>query len=76
MGYNYHMNVVHLTSKSSQDSENRGLRDDPFDHFSRALFIIQNKIKNPKDLKLFSLDGYNYSKKDSSEYSPVFLRKN
>ena len=35
-----------------------------------------DKIKNPKDLKLFSLDGYNYSKKDSSEYSPVFLRKN
>ena len=41
-----------------------------------ARFIIQNKIKNPKDLKLFNLDGYNYSKKDSSEYSPVFLRKN
>tara|TARA_B100000029_G_scaffold503954_1_gene581898 strand:+ start:459 stop:1229 length:771 start_codon:yes stop_codon:yes gene_type:complete len=41
---------------------------------SMARFIIQNKIKNPKDLNKFNLDGYKYSKKDSSEYSPVFLR--
>ena len=41
---------------------------------SMARFIIQNKIKNPADLNKFNLDGYKYSKKDSSEYSPVFLR--
>ena len=41
-----------------------------------ARFIIQNKIKNPSDLNKFNLDGYKYSKKDSSEFSPVFLRKN
>ena len=41
---------------------------------SMARFVIQNKIKNPADLNKFNLDGYNYSKKDSTEYSPVFLR--
>lgn len=41
---------------------------------SMARFIIQNKIKNPADLNKFNLDGYKYSKKDSCEYSPVFLR--
>ena len=41
---------------------------------SMARFVIQNKIKYPADLNKFNLDGYKYSKKDSSEYSPVFLR--
>tara|TARA_Y100001934_G_scaffold98070_1_gene120897 strand:+ start:106 stop:876 length:771 start_codon:yes stop_codon:yes gene_type:complete len=41
---------------------------------SMARFVIQNKIKNPVDLNKFNLDGYKYSAKDSSEYSPVFLR--
>ena len=41
---------------------------------SMARFVIQNKIKKPADLNKFNLDGYKYSKKDSSEYSPVFLR--
>ena len=41
---------------------------------SMARFVIQNKIKNPADLNKFNLDGYKYSAKDSSEYSPVFLR--
>ena len=41
---------------------------------SMARFVIQNKIKNPADLNKFNLDGYKYSKKDSSEYFPVFLR--
>ena len=41
---------------------------------SMARFVIQNKIKNPADLNKFNLDGYKYSKKESSEYSPVFLR--
>ena len=41
---------------------------------SMARFVIQNKIKNPADLNKFNLDGYKYSKKDSYEYLPVFLR--
>ncbi len=41
---------------------------------SMTRFVTQNKIKNPADLSKFNLDGYKYSKKDSSEYSPVFLR--
>jgi hypothetical protein len=41
---------------------------------SMVRFVIQNKIKNPAGLNKFNLDGYKYSKKDSSEYSPVFLR--
>ena len=41
---------------------------------SMARFVIQNKIKNPADLNKFNLDDYKYSAKDSSEYSPVFLR--
>ena len=41
---------------------------------SMARFVIQNKIKNPTDLNKFNLDGCKYSAKDSSEYSPVFLR--
>ena len=39
-------------------------------------FIIQNKIKQSEDLMDFNLDGYRYSKKESKENSPVFLRKN
>lgn len=40
-----------------------------------ARFIIQNKIKKSEDLFGFDLDGYRYSKKESKENSPVFLRK-
>ena len=40
-----------------------------------ARFIIQNKIKKADDLISFDLDGYRYSKKESKENSPVFLRK-
>ena len=39
-------------------------------------FIIQNKIKKSEELINFNLDGYRYSKKESKENSPVFLRKN
>jgi cytoplasmic iron level regulating protein YaaA (DUF328/UPF0246 family) len=39
-------------------------------------FIIQNQIKKPEDLIEFNLDGYRYSKKESKENLPVFLRKN
>lgn len=38
-------------------------------------FIMQNKVKKIEDLNDFNLDGYRYSKKDSEEFSPVFLRK-
>jgi hypothetical protein len=40
-----------------------------------ARFIIQNRIKKSEDLIGFDLDGYRYSKKESKENSPVFLRK-
>ena len=36
---------------------------------------VQNKIKKADELQEFNLDGYRFSKKDSKEYSPVFLRK-
>ena len=39
-------------------------------------FIIQNKIKKSEDLMDFNLDGFRYSKKESKENLPVFLRKN
>ena len=39
-------------------------------------FIIQNKIKKSEELIDFNLDGYRYSKKESKENLPVFLRKN
>lgn len=39
-------------------------------------FIIQNKIKKSEELIDFNLDGYRFSKKESKENSPVFLRKN
>ena len=37
-------------------------------------FIIQNEIKNLKDIQAFNLDGYKFNKKLSSEQSPVFTR--
>ena len=40
-----------------------------------ARFVIQNKIQSPKDLCDFNLEGYSYSKKESSNDAPVFLRK-
>ena len=43
---------------------------------SMTRFIVQNKIKTPRDLEYFDLDGYNYSESDSEENTPVFLRKN
>ena len=43
---------------------------------SMTRFIVQNKIKTPRDLEDFDLDGYNYSESDSEENTPVFLRKN
>ena len=40
-----------------------------------ARFIIQNRIKKTDELVNFDLDGYKYSKADSTAESPVFLRK-
>ena len=40
-----------------------------------ARFVIQNKIQSPKDLCDFNLEGYSYSKDESSDDAPVFLRK-
>ena len=38
-------------------------------------YLAENKIDRPEDLQDFNLGGYKYSKKDSSEFEPVFLRK-
>ena len=38
-----------------------------------AAWILKNKIKEEK-IRNFNIDGYYYSKEDSSENSPVFLR--
>ena len=40
-----------------------------------ARYIALNNIDNPKGILGFDLGGYNYSKKDSNQFSPVFLRK-
>lgn len=41
-----------------------------------ARYIIQNKVDSLEELKQFDNAGYKYSKKESTELSPVFLRKN
>ena len=40
-----------------------------------AKWIIQNKVTDFEDLINFNLDGYKYSKAESSATTPVFLRK-
>ena len=40
-----------------------------------ARWIIQNKVKDFEDLKKFNVDGYKYSKAESTSTTPVFLRK-
>ena len=40
-----------------------------------ADFIVRGGITDPEDLKKFKKGGYCFSKKDSSEDTPVFLRK-
>ena len=40
-----------------------------------ARWIIQNKVTNFEDLYEFDLDGYRYSRTDSTPTVPVFLRK-
>ena len=40
-----------------------------------ARWIIQNKVKDFEDLANFDVDGYKYSKAESTATTPVFLRK-
>ena len=40
-----------------------------------AKWIIQNKVTNFEDLSGFDVDGYKYSKAESTATVPVFLRK-
>jgi len=40
-----------------------------------ARWIVQNRVKSTKDLINFDLDGYKYSKAESTAENPVFLRK-
>ena len=40
-----------------------------------ARYIVLNKIDKPEEILGFNLEGYSHSKKDSSQFSPVFLRK-
>ena len=38
-------------------------------------WVIQNKVTDHEDLVNFNLDGYKYSKSESTSTVPVFLRK-
>ena len=38
-------------------------------------FIVRSKIKTPRDLEDFDLDGYNDSESDYEENTLVFYRK-
>ena len=40
-----------------------------------ARYIALKGIDRPEDIYGFNLEGYKYSKKESSQFSPVFLRK-
>ena len=40
-----------------------------------ARYIALKGIDRPEDISGFNLEGYKYSKKESSQFSPVFLRK-
>ena len=37
-------------------------------------YIIKNRIKDPKKLREFDVDGYRYSEDQSTASEPVFLR--
>ena len=39
-----------------------------------ASWIIRNKITKAEDLNDFSEEGYFFSRRDSAEYTPMFLR--
>ena len=40
-----------------------------------AAWILKNQVESPDQLADFKLDGYRYSKKESTPEKPVFLRK-
>ena len=40
-----------------------------------ARWIIQNKVKDFEDFAKFNVDGYKFSKAESTLSTPVFLRK-
>ncbi|MDT8428057.1 MAG: peroxide stress protein YaaA [Pseudomonadales bacterium] len=40
-----------------------------------AAYLIKNRLEKISDLLCFDLDGYHYSANDSTDHSPVFLRK-
>ena len=40
-----------------------------------ARYIALNRIDKPEAILGFNLEGYSYSKQDSGQFSPVFLRK-
>jgi len=40
-----------------------------------SAYIIKNRLKNPEDIKGFNVEGYKYSKSESSGNNWVFLRK-
>ena len=42
---------------------------------SMTRYLVENRIDSPKDISGFDYDGYKYSKSESTEYAPVFLRK-
>ena len=42
---------------------------------SMTRYLVENRIDSPKDISGFDYDVYKYSKSESTEYSPVFLRK-
>ena len=42
---------------------------------SMTRYLVENRIDSPKDISGVDYDGYKYSKSESTEYSPVFLRK-
>ena len=40
-----------------------------------SAYIIKNRLKDPEDIKTFSVDGYKFSKSESRETNWVFQRK-
>ena len=42
---------------------------------SMTRYLVENRIDSPKDISGFDYDGYKYSKSESTEISPEFLRK-
>ena len=39
-------------------------------------YVVENQIDSPKNISCFNYDGYKYSKQESTDQNPVFLRKN